>query len=57
MQNLKIKNATTELINLISEEADLNIEDSIRALIEQLAFDLEQEQLFQEQLNRSIYRL
>ena len=33
MQNLKIKQAITDLINLVADEEDLNVEYSIEAII------------------------
>ena len=57
MHNKKIKKAITDLINLVSNEQALNIEYSMQAIIEQMQYELKQEQLFQDHLNNREYDL
>lgn len=57
MQNLKIKQAMTDLINLVADEADLNVEYSIEAIIEQFQYELKHERLFLEHIDNSKYKL
>lgn len=57
MQNLKIKQAITDLINLVSNEEALNIEYSIEAIIEQMQYELKKEILFIEHIDNAKYRL
>ena len=55
MQNLKIKNAMTDLINLVIEEECLNVEYSIESIIEKFQYELKQEILYQEYLENKKY--
>jgi len=57
MQNLKIKQAITDLINLVADEEDLNVEYSIEAIIEQMEYELKKEILFLEHIDNSKYKL
>ncbi len=57
MQNLKIKQAITDLINLVADEEDLNVEYSIEAIIEQMQYELKHERLFLEHIDNAKYRL
>jgi hypothetical protein len=57
MQNLKIKKAMTDLINLVADEEDLNVEYSIEAIIEQFQYDLKQERLYIDHIDNAKYKL
>ena len=57
MQNLKIKQAITDLINLVADEKDLNVEYSIEAIIEQMEYELKNERLYIEHVDNSKYLL
>ena len=57
MQNLEIKKAITDLINLVADEEDLTVEYSIEAIIEQMQYELKSERLFLEHIDNSKYKL
>ena len=57
MQNLKIKQAITDLINLVADEEALNVEYSIEAIIEQMQYELKNERLFLEHIDNAKYKL
>ena len=57
MHNKKINKAITDLINLVSNEQMLNVEYSMQAIIEQMQYELKQEQLLQDHLNNREYDL